>query len=269
MTTQHYVLIIIKIIPSSGAARFLQLAIPFAFLFLATACASTTAEYHENLTAPPAAEYHENLTAPPAEPKVVLRPGDEIELKFPHWQELNDTQVIRPDGLITLQLIDSVQTRGLTPEELDEKLTKLYAPKIKDPVISVVVRSLVDQRIYVGGEVNKPGLQTLHGEVNALQAVINASGFKETARLSHVIVIRKDKGGKTIPYKVNLSKAVYAANPQETFLLQPSDVVYVPKTAIANLDKFVDQYIAKLFLFRGIGVGFSYDLDNGTRIDIN
>ncbi len=255
MTTQHLVLIMKTI--QSCATRCLRLVLPLALLLQAVACASTTAGYQDKLTA----------SLP--EPKVVLRPGDEIELKFPHWQELNDTQIIRPDGFITLQLIDSVQTRGLTPEELDEKLTKLYESKIKDPVISVVVRSLVDQRIYVGGEVNAPGLLTLQGEVNVLQAVINAGGFKETALLDHVIVIRKDTGGKAIPYKVNLSKTLYEADTKETFLLQPSDVVYVPKTAIANMNKFMDQYVAKLFLFRGIGVGFSYDLDNGTRVDIN
>ncbi|MEN8134258.1 MAG: polysaccharide biosynthesis/export family protein [Thermodesulfobacteriota bacterium] len=255
MTTKHHVLIMKR--AQACATLFLRLALPLTFLLQAAACASTTAEYNEKLTS--------SLT----EQRVVLRPGDEIELKFPYWQELNDTQVIRPDGFITLQLIDSVQTRGLTPEELDEKLTKLYESKIKDPVISVVVRSLVDQRIYVGGEVNKPGLLTLQGEVDVLQAVINAGGFKETAKTGHVIVIRKDKEGKAIPYDANLSRAIYDADMKETFLLQPNDVVYVPKTAIANMNKFVQQYIADLFLFNGWGVGLHYDLDDATRININ
>jgi protein involved in polysaccharide export with SLBB domain len=255
MTTKQYVFSMKRV--QACATRFFRLALPLAFLLQTAACVSSTTEYHEKLT-----------SALP-EQKVVLRPGDEIELKFPYWQELNDTQVIRPDGLITLQLIDSVQTKGLTPEELDEKLTKLYESKIKDPVISVVVRSLVDQRIYVGGEVNKPGLLTLQGEVDVLQAIINAGGFKETAQINHVIVIRKGKESKAASYKVNLSRILSGTDTKETFLLQPNDVVYVPKTAIANMDKFMDQYIAQLFLFRGIGVGFSYDLDNGTRIDIN
>lgn len=255
MTIQRHVFIIKKV--PTGAARFLLSALPLAFLLLVAACVSTTAEYHEK------------LASPLPEPTVILRPGDEIELKFPYWKELNDTQVIRPDGFITLQLIDSVQTRGLTPEELDDKLTGLYESKIKDPVISVIVRSLVNQRIYVGGEVNTPGLLTLQGEVNVLQAVINAGGFKETSRINPVIVIRKNKEGKAVPYKINLSKTLFEAAAKKPFLLQPNDVVYVPKTTIANLNKFVDQYIAKLFLFRGIGVGFNYDLDNGAGISLN
>lgn len=232
------------------AARFSRLALFLALLLVTAGCATTTAEYQEM------------PTTPSPEAKVILRPGDEIELKFPYWNELNDTQIIRPDGMITLQLIDSVKAQGLTPEELDDKLTKLYVSKIKDPVVSVVVRSLVDQRIYVGGEVNNPGLLTLQGEVNALQAVINAGGFNELARTDQVIVIRKDEEGKAVPYKVDLSRTLYASGPNEALLLQPNDVVYVPKTVIANLDKFVDQYIAKLFLFRGIGLGFTYRLDN-------
>jgi protein involved in polysaccharide export with SLBB domain len=259
MTTRYHVLGIKKV--SAWTAWFMRLALPLAFLLSTGACFSGPAVYQQN------------PTSPHPIPKVVLRPGDEIELKFPHWQELNDIQIIRPDGFITLQHVDSVQTQGLTPEELDEKLTKLYASKIKDPVISVVVRSMVDQRIYVGGEVNTPGLLTLQGEVNPLQAVINAGGFKETARPGHVIVIRKDEEGKAVPYKVNLNSPFRETDPKNMLLLQPNDVVYVPKTVIANMDKFVDQYIAKLFLFRGIGLGFTYRLDddgiNDAIIDIN
>lgn len=239
------------------AAQIMGLALQLACLLPGAACVSATGD----------AEYQEILSPPPPAARVVLRPGDEIELKFPHWQELNDTQIIRPDGFITLQLVDSVQTRGLTPEELDEKLTRLYESKIKDPVISVVVRSLVDQRIYVGGEVNSPGLLTLQGEVNPLQAVINAGGFKETAKLDHVIVIRQDREGKAVPHQVNLSEAIYTADAGEPLFLQPNDIVYVPKTTIANLNKFVDQYIAELFLFRGIGVGFTYELRDAWRVE--
>jgi protein involved in polysaccharide export with SLBB domain len=258
MTTQQPAFIVKSLEACVG--RCLRLALPLAFLLQAAACASTPVEYPEK------------ATSPPPEAKVVLGPGDEIELKFPYWQELNDTQIIRPDGFITLQLIDAVQTQGLTPEELDEKLTQLYAPKIKDPVISVVVRTLVNQRIYVGGEVNTPGLLSLQGEVDALQAVLNAGGFKETAQVGHVIVIRKDQRNRAVPYKINLSGSLHESAPQETFFLRPNDVVYVPKTVIANLDKFVNQYISQLFLFRGIGLGFNYNLindNNDTFVGIN
>ena len=230
------------------AARIWRLALLLVLLAQTVGCAPTIANYLEEPTS----------SSP--QQRVVLRPGDEIELKFPYWKELNDIQVIRPDGFITLQLIDSVEAKGLTPEELDEKLTKLYGSKIKDPVISVVVRNLVDQRIYIGGEVNKPGMQTLQGDVNVLQAIFNAGGFNETARVDQVIVIRKGKDGRAIPYKVDLSKYMYETSLDRAFLLQPNDVIYVPKSTIGNLDKFVNQYIAELFLFRGIGLGFNYEL---------
>ncbi len=234
------------------AVRFIRLAILLASVLAAAGCASTTA----NLQAPP--------PLPATQAKLILQPGDQIELKFPYWQELNDTQTIRPDGYINLQLIDAVKAQGLTPEELDEKLTKLYESKIKNPVISVVVRSLVDQRIYVGGEVNKPGLLTLQGDVNVLQAVFNAGGFNEYANPGDVIVIRKAKDGKPVPYIVDLSKSLSGQNPGGDFSLQPDDVVYVPKTTIANLDKFVNQYIAELFMFKGIGFGFTYVLHDSS-----
>ncbi|MBU0481713.1 MAG: polysaccharide export protein [Proteobacteria bacterium] len=246
MITRHRGLIMNKV--RTKTVLFLRLALPLACMLQAAACASNQGGIAER------------PYSPPPESRVVLRPGDEIELKFPYWKELNDTQVIRPDGYITLQLIDSVLAQGLTPEELDTKLTNLYESKIKDPVISVVVRSLVDQRIYVGGEIKNPGLLTLQGEVNVLQAVINAGGFKETARTDEVIVIRRNGKGKAVPYKTDLSGTLDETGPNHTFLLQPNDVVYVPKSTIANLNKFVNQYITELFLFRGIGLGFNYEL---------
>ncbi len=228
--------------------RVMCFALSIVFVALSVSCVPTTAHVKDE------------LPGSPAKTEVTLRPGDEIELKFPYWTELNDTQKVRPDGLITLQLVDAVQAQGLTPEELDEKLTELYKSKIKDPVITVVVRSLVDQRIYVGGEVNSPGLLTLQGEVDALQAVINAGGFKESAKVDHVIVIRKGKDGTPIPYKVNANNNIYGIENKQSFVLLPNDVVFVPRSNIANLNLFVKQYIADLFLFKGIGLGFSYEL---------
>lgn len=228
----------------------------FSICGLLTACAATSGSY-ANLQPPP-----------PSSPVVTLKPGDQIEIKFRFWPDLNDTQVIRPDGMISLQLVDDVKVAGLTPKELDDKLTSLYASKLKNPEITVIVRSLADQRYYVGGEVANPGLVTMQGKVDVLQAVISAGGLKETASPQSVIVIRKGQKGKPVPYRVNLKNCLYRTHDAADFILQPNDIVYVPKSFIANADQFVDQYIAKLLLVRGVGLGFNYELhsaNNNTR----
>ena len=249
MTRQHGVSVL-KSVKINVPQRMYSFILVLSVLLSTVACMPTTTPYNEQMSS----------AAP--EPKVILSPGDEIEVKFPYWAELNDVQTIRPDNLITLQLVGAVSTKGLTPEELTDKLMKLYESKIKNPVITVVVRSLVDQRIYVGGEVYSPGLLTLQGKVSVLQAVINAGGFKDTAKLDYVIVIRKGKDNKPVPYRVDVTKSLSAANHDADFVLQPNDVVYVPKTFIANANQFVNQYVANLFLFRGVGLGFSYDLNH-------
>ena len=173
---------------------------------------------------------------------------------------LNETVTVRPDGKISLQLVDEVQAAGLTPSKLDDMLTQKYSSELKKPMITVIVKSFEGQRIYVGGEVNRQGLITIAGNMTPLQAVLNAGGFKETASPESAIIIRKGPENKPVPIAMNLDEAMHGKSGSADFLLQPDDVVYVPKSAIAKANKFVNQYIENLLLFRGVSLGFSYEL---------
>ena len=93
-----------------------------------------------------------------------------------------------------------------------------------------------------------------------LQAVFYAGGFKETAKPKKTIVIRKGPGNKPVPIKMDLSDAMRGKSGSAHFLLQPDDIVYVPKSAIAKANKFVNQYIEDLLLFRGVSFGFTYEV---------
>ena len=190
-----------------------------------------------------------------------VQPADELDIKFFFNPELNETVFVRPDGKISLQLIDDVQAAGLTPSELDQKLTQLYAQELRKPEVTVIVKSFMGQRVYVGGEVGTPGLINLAAGMTALQAVINAGGFLDTAKPDGVIVIRKGPDNSPIPIEVDLKAAIDGAT-EGNILLQPSDVVYVPKTWIAKANLFVKQYVADLFLYRGVSLGFSYRLND-------
>lgn len=192
---------------------------------------------------------------------VVLGPGDVIDVKFRFLPELDYQQTIRPDGKISLQMVDEVTAAGLTPKGLDEHLTRLYSAKLKAPEITVVVVSLANQMIYVGGEVEEPGILPLAGRLSALQAVFNSGGFRETAEPKSAIVIRKGKDNRPVPIKVNLQKVLDGRDPSADVFLQPTDIVYVPKSSIAKVNKFVKQYVQDLILYRGLGIGLSYDLN--------
>jgi len=183
----------------------------------------------------------------------LLQPGDQLEIKFFYNSELNEEITVRPDGKISLQLVDDIQAAGLTPSQLDDVLTQKYAVELKKPVLTVIVRSFSAHRVYVGGEV-------IRG-MTALQAVFSAQGFKETAKPEGAIIIRKGPGDRPVPIRVNLMD-INSKNTSARLQLQPQDIVYVPKTFIAKTNKFVNQYIERLFLFRGVSMGFTYELNN-------
>ena len=191
-----------------------------------------------------------------------IQPGDQLDIKFFYNPELNETLTVRPDGKISLQLIDEVQAAGLKPSELDDILTKKYSHELKKPSITVIVKSFSGQRIYVGGEVNRQGLIAISGNMTPLQAVFNAGGLKETASPENAIIIRKGPGNKPVPIALNLEDAMHGKAGTADFLLKPDDIVFVPKTAIAKANKFVNQYIENLLLFRGVSFGFSYQVND-------
>jgi len=192
--------------------------------------------------------------------KYVILPGDQLDIKFFYNPELNESITVRPDGMISLQLVDEVQAAERTPAELDQYLTEQYAKELRKPVITVIVRSFTGQRVYVGGEVNEQGLLELQPGLTPLQAVFQAGGFMETAQPAEAIVIRKDAYNRAVPVKVDLTAAMNGNILNKNFRLQPDDVVFVPKSAIAKANKFVRQYVEDLFLFRGVSLGFSYEL---------
>ncbi len=201
------------------------------------------------------------LTAAPQKPQdYLIQPGDQLDIKFFYNPELNESVTVRPDGKISLQLVDEVQASGLKPSQLDADLTEKYAHELKKPMIAVIVKSFEGQRIYVGGEVNRQGLIKFTGGMTPLHAVLDAGGFMETASPENTIVIRRGPGNKPVPIEMNLMDAMQGKYGNTDFSLQPSDIVYVPKTAIAKANKFVNQYIEKLFLFRGVSLGFRWDL---------
>lgn len=195
-------------------------------------------------------------------PEYVIEAGDQLDIKFFFNPELNETVTVRPDGKISVQLLDDVQAAGLTPIQLDQALTDSYARELLKPQVTVIVKSFTGQRVYVDGEVNRPGLVDLRPGMTPLQAVIKAGGIKETAKPEAAIVVRKGPDNRPIPIGVDLNDAIYGASGQAHVQLQPQDIVYVPKTAIAKANKFVNQYIEQLLLFRGVSFGFSYRLDD-------
>lgn len=179
---------------------------------------------------------------PPLKP-YVLQVGDELAIKFYTNPELNEEVKIRPDGMISLQLIDDVPAAGRTPKELDAELTKRYTGELADPQISVIVRTSALNRVYIDGQVGKPGPVVLAGDMTLYQALQEAGGLLEGAHRKQIILIRRGTDGQPVGRSIDIRPIQDGWNPAVDVPLQPLDIVYVPRSKIAEVDLFVKQYI--------------------------
>jgi protein involved in polysaccharide export with SLBB domain len=203
----------------------------------------------------------EEVTASSEETKkeYILQAGDVIDVKFFYNPELDELVTIRPDGRISLQLVDEVEANNLTPSELDQILTEKYSTILHRPEITVIVKEFAAQEIFVGGEVMRPGVISWNRDTTALRAIFQAGGFKETARTSSVIIVSKGLNNEPVARQVSLKKVISTK--------APGPQVYVPKTFIAKANKFVRQYI-KNMIPATLSVGFSYAIVKDRWIEI-
>jgi len=185
------------------------------------------------------------LPFPPADQQIRLGPGDTVNIRFRYWPELDETQTVRPDGKISLQIVDDIDVAGLTPGELDQKLTEMYAQHLKDPEITVIVRSYVSQRVYVGGEVRTPGEQPIQGDLDLLSAIIASGGFDNMSADKENVVIFRQVDNKRYAASINLRELMERPE-SERILLAPNDIIYVGRLGIDQANQWVDQHIVRL-----------------------
>lgn len=180
------------------------------------------------------------ISAPPYR----LTAGDVMDVKFAYNPELNETVTVRPDGRISLQMIGDVQAQSLTPLELAANIDEKYSKVLRHPNVSVIVREFAGQKAYVGGEVVAPGTVELRGGLTSLQAILKTGGLKPSAKLDSVILIRYAGEQQAEARKLNLKRVLEGREVDP--MLSPYDVVFVPRSAIAKVGLFVQQYVDSL-----------------------
>jgi len=181
--------------------------------------------------------------AQPSQPRpYILRIGDEVEVVFYYHSELNSRMRIRPDGMISLPLVDDILAAGNTPEALDETLTEIYRQRFDPLDLTVVVREYMPPSIYVDGEVKNPSALPLRERMNVMQAITAVGGAKDTADLRSVILIRSQNETDIQVASLDLNDIHRWHN----VILQPDDIVYVPQSEIAQANQWVQQYLSNI-----------------------
>ena len=155
--------------------------------------------------------------------------GAQDVLRIDVWREdqLTRTVPVRPDGKITLPLLNDVQAAGLTPMELASAIREELKKFITNPQVTVSVTEINSRRIYVNGEVNKSGAYQLLPHMTVLQALSGSGGFTAFARIKNIYVLRNENG-KPVRIPFNYKDAIKGKNPEQNIELQPGDVVVVP-----------------------------------------
>jgi polysaccharide export outer membrane protein len=185
--------------------------------------------------------------------ELTLIPGDQINIKFANTPEFDDTQNIRPDGVITIQFIGEICVEGKTPLEVRRELREALSRHLKNPELEVIVRELANRKVYVSGAVTTPGAIEMPVPISALEAIMEAGGFDlDTAELSNVLLIRH-RDGKRYGGALDFD-GVLAGETPEPFYLEPNDIVYVPENRIVKIGRWIDQHINQII---PLGVTFT------------
>jgi len=156
----------------------------------------------------------------------VIGPEDVLHIAVWREPDLTATLPVRPDGKISLPLLNDVQASGLTPQQLADSLTEKLKKYVADPRVTVVVTQINSKRVYMVGEVFHPGPMPLIANMTVLQA-LSSAGLNQFANTKRIYVLRTENG-KQQKLPVNYRKLVKGEQIEQNYLLQPGDEIVVP-----------------------------------------
>ncbi len=280
--------------PATARTRPGRLAIALAACWALAACTTTPYERQHDLvqlsTSHEAWVKRQALAAAAAPPIYRIQIGDVMDLRFRRGgSELNESLTVRPDGRVTLPSVGEQHAAGLTPAELTREIEARYAGLLRDPRLDLMMRQMQPQRVFVGGEVTRPGELRLSGPTSLLQAIVQAGDFTPDAERASVIVVRQRGTAEPEYIRVDFGSAIVRrlaqarespcadTNPlacpgaeplrPEAFMLDPMDLVIVPKGSVAGVAQFFDRYVGQILpLWRNFGINASYILNRDTVV---
>ncbi len=161
------------------------------------------------------------------DPEYVIGAEDVLNISVWKEPEVTRTVPVRPDGKISLPLINDIQAAGLTPAQLTGLITEKLNKYFTDPQVTVIVTAINSRRIYILGEVNRSGTYQLLPNMTVLQALSGAGGFSQFANLKGIYVLREENG-KQIKFPFNYKEVIKGNRPEQNILLKPGDTIVVP-----------------------------------------
>jgi len=186
--------------------------------------------------------------------------GDELEIKFFFTPELNDRVTVQPDGNISIMFADDIKAVGKTTKQLTKEVKKRLAPHVKQLDLSVSVRGFGNQKVYIGGEVERAGSYPITGEQTVLQVLNEAGWIAPTGRQHEVVLIRRNAQGKEEVYPLDISHVISGEDMSKNPIVVAGDTIIVPPYGAVDSNRWMDRNVTKMLPFnmnatvnRGIG----------------
>lgn len=173
----------------------------------------------------------------------ILGIGDTIEVTVYRHEELKRTARIDLSGKIMFPLIGDVVVVGKGVYELRDDLRQRFSRYIVEPQVFVTVTGVQSHKIIVTGEVNSPGIFNLDSPLTATEAIFRAGGVTKSAKRSNILLIKKGAQGNTAVFSFDLDRILKFGDHSQDRMLKNGDILYVPATAIADLNAFITQFV--------------------------
>ena len=176
----------------------------------------------------------------------LIGPGDVLNITVWRHADLTTEARVRPDGMISFPLAEEVSALNRTPLDLKRQIEEKISWCINEPRVTVNVKSFKSKKIFVLGQVNRPGVYPFEGRMTVVDAIGKAFGYVDgTANLKSVIIVRRGYSTEPEPMRVNISDVIHKGHVRKDIMLEPGDIVYVPKSFIANVNTFINQLFTK------------------------
>ena len=172
-------------------------------------------------------------------PRYRIQTSDVLDLQFRFTPEFNQTVTVQPDGFVSLQAAHELKVQDLTVEEAAAAVAARYTGILHEPAVTVLLKDFNKPYFVVGGEVTHPGKFDLRGAITLTDAVAMAGGFTLNAKQDQVLLFRRVSPETAEVKKVSLKQVLGKGNLIEDIRLQPGDGLYVAKSALGKIDRFM------------------------------
>jgi polysaccharide export outer membrane protein len=157
----------------------------------------------------------------------VIGPDDMLAIVFWREKDMSSDVQVRSDGKITLPLLNDIQAAGLTPDQLREEVTKAANKFVEEPTVTIIVKAMNSRKVFVTGQVLKPGQFVLVAPTTVMQLIAMAGGLQEYADKSNIVVLRTE-GDQQVAHRFNYEDIMKRKNLKQNIVLKPGDTVIVP-----------------------------------------